>query len=49
MPITDADGLTAEEWAEEYFECELCSGCGGDAKDHDYVLFLGHWFARCRK
>ena len=47
--FTDVDGVTAEEWAEELFEFEFCDECGGDVKDHDYVLLMGHWFARCRK
>lgn len=37
-----------QEWAEELFEYEYCGECGGDAKDHDIIPFLGNWFARCR-
>jgi len=46
--LTDVDGLTAEVWGKELFECEYCAECGKDYDEHDYVLFLGHWFARCR-
>ena len=44
----DAEGLTAKEWAEQLFEFEYCGECGGDVKDHDYILILGHWFALCK-
>lgn len=46
--ITDAEGQTAAQWAEELFEFELCNECHGDVADHDYVLVMGHWFARCK-
>lgn len=46
--LLDIDGVSAEEWADEYFEFSYCDQCGGDAQDHDYILFMGHWFARCK-
>jgi len=46
---TDIDGVTAEEWGKELFECEHCSECGKDWDEHDYYLVLGHWFAKCRE
>lgn len=48
VDIRDVDGLTAEEWAWDHFECESCPECGGDIDDHDYTLVLGHWFAKCK-
>lgn len=52
--LVDRDGLTAEQWAEQLFEFEYCSECGGDVEDHDYILLdlgaygSGYWFARCK-
>ena len=40
---------TAEEWAKRQFEFEYCDECHGDVEDHDYVLLLGNWFAKCKK
>jgi hypothetical protein len=45
----DIDGVTSKEWAENQFEFEYCNNCHGDIEDHDYILVLGHWFARCKK
>lgn len=42
------DGMTAEEWAEEFFRFSYCEECGKDKEDHDIIPFLGHWFARCK-
>ena len=47
--IKDKYGNTAEEWGKSQFECEYCSECGKDWDEHDYILFLGGWFARCRE
>lgn len=46
--LVDADGLTAEQWAEILFEFEDCEECGGGINDHDYILLMGHWFAKCK-
>lgn len=46
--MRDVDGLTADEWAEMLFDSEYCGCCSGDVEDHDYILLLGHWFARCK-
>ena len=46
--MQDKYGLTSEEWGKEQFEFEYCAECGGDWDDHDYILILGGWFARCR-
>jgi hypothetical protein len=45
---TDIDGVLARDWAERLFEFELCEECHGDVEDHDYLIVLGHWFARCK-
>ena len=41
---------TAEEWANEMFECELCLVCGKDKENHDIIALggKGNWFARCK-
>ena len=49
MSFTDKNGVTAKKWAEELFECELCSECGGGVNDHNYILIHGHWFAVCKE
>ena len=46
--MKDKNGQTAEEWGKDQFEFEYCAECGGDWDDHDYILILGGWFARCR-
>jgi hypothetical protein len=43
------DGETFKEWAEHLFEYELCEECGGDAADHEPLIVLGHWFAKCTR
>ena len=35
-------------WLAKLFEDEVCGECGGDEDDHDAVMFLGNYFARCR-
>lgn len=45
----DAQGQTAQDFAEGLFEFEYCAECHGDIKDHTYVIFFGHWFARCKR
>ena len=47
--MKNKNGLTGEEWGKELFEFEFCSECGKDYDEHDYVLILGGWFARCRE
>lgn len=40
-------GVTWQEFAEELFEFEYCSECGGDVEDHERRIVLGNWFAYC--
>lgn len=48
VPERDAQGLTAQEFAEHMFEFEYCSECAGDIQDHTYVIdMMGNWFAFC--
>jgi hypothetical protein len=37
------------EWLRQLFEFEYCPECGGDAEDHDVILVLGNYFARCSR
>lgn len=37
----------ADRWLNRLFEDEFCAECGGDAKHHTAVPFMGNWFARC--
>lgn len=46
--LVNRDGYTGEEWGKHQFDYEYCSNCGGDWDDHDYIPFLGGWFARCK-
>jgi hypothetical protein len=39
---------TAQQFLSELFEYEYCAECGGDADDHDAIIVMGNWFARCR-
>lgn len=39
---------TPQEWLDNLFEFELCSECGKDKEDHEVILFLGNYFARCK-
>ena len=49
-PEKDAAGLTAQQFADILFEGEYCSECGGDIRDHWFVIGpLGLWFAKCKK
>ena len=43
------DGVTAEEWAKEYFEYTRCESCEHDIEAHLIIPFNGHWFAKCLK
>ena len=47
--LRDKYGQTAEEWGKMQFEFEYCYECGKDWDEHDYILLLGGWFARCRE
>lgn len=48
-PERDSAGITAQEFAEELFECEYCAECYGDIKDHLFVIGpFGTWFAFCK-
>ena len=38
-----------DEWLRRLFEFEFCPECGGDAEDHDVILVLGNYFARCKR
>ena len=40
--------ISPEQWLEELFEFEYCAECGGDVEDHDAIVFMGNWFARCK-
>ena len=42
------DGLSAEEWLDMMFEFENCSECGKGKENHDVIVFLGNFFARCK-
>lgn len=52
--MPNSDGSTPQ-WLLDLFEFELCHECGGDAPDHDEIIFtLGdyggpYFFARCRQ
>ena len=43
------DGVTAEEWADEFFRCGSCSSCGKDRTNHNILPLEGHWFAICKE
>lgn len=48
-PEVDANGITAQEFAENMFEFEYCEECNGDADDHLFVIGpFGAWFAFCK-
>ena len=47
--FTDVDGQTAEEFADQLFEFEVCAECEKDKEGHTYGLLLGHWFAKCKE
>ena len=46
--LVNGDGQTWDEWAAELFEWEFCNECGGDVEDHDPLVFMGNWFAKCK-
>ena len=39
--------IPPDEWLGALFEYEFCAECGGDAKHHTAVPFMGNWFAHC--
>lgn len=43
------DGVTAEEWADRLFEFENCEECHRGKEGHTIIVFMGNWFARCKK
>lgn len=43
------DGFTWKQWAGNLFQFEFCDECGGDADDHEPMIFMGNWFAKCKK
>jgi hypothetical protein len=49
-PQRDANGVTANEFAESLFEFEYCHECHGDVEDHTFVIGpFGLWFAHCNQ
>jgi hypothetical protein len=48
-PELDAQGVTAAEFLEQFFEFEYCAECGKDADEHVAVGGpFGNWFAYCK-
>jgi len=36
------------EWMRRLFSDEYCAECNGDEEDHDAIIVMGNWFARCK-